>query len=184
VHVRPERIYVWPEGDRASEPVLLDAHIDEVRVGHDQEPERPPPPPSGKPAVWDSRLDALGTRSFPTAVLTLVAPDGFPFSVRLPVHPDEPNGCIRVDADALGVPFAAGRACLSAHLHAPDFAWQTNFQVRGDFLERDGGWVLVPHKYIGGMVVPEGRVAMVKENFAKSLRFRKKAKAELAKRQG
>jgi len=30
--------------------------------------------------------------------------------------------------------------------------------------------------------VPKTRVAMVRENFGKSMRFRKKAKAELAKR--
>ena len=182
VHVRPERIYIWPEGDPAGEPQLLDAHLDEVRSGHDEEPEGPPQPPSEKPAAWDSRLDALGTRSFPTAVLTLVAPDGFPFSIRVPVRPDEAAGCIRFEADALGVPFAPGLACLTAHIHAPEFAWQNNFQVRGDLVERDGDWVFVPHRYVGGFTVPKGRGAMLKENFGKSMRFRKKAKSELAKR--
>jgi hypothetical protein len=153
-----------------------------VRSGHDEEPEAPPPPPSGRPAVWDPRLDALGTRSFPTAVLSLVAPDGFPFSIRLPVHPDQAAGCIRFGADAIGVPLSEGLACLAAHIHAPEFAWQNNFQVRGDLVERDGDWVLVPHKYVGGFNVPQGRGAMLRENFRKSMRFRKKAKAELARR--
>jgi hypothetical protein len=54
--------------------------------------------------------------------------------------------------------------------------------VRGDYVERDGEWVLVPHKFIGGLVVPEGRVAMLRENFKKSMRFRKVAKRQLAKR--
>jgi hypothetical protein len=184
VHVRPERIYVWPDGDPSVEPQLLDSHLDEVRSGHDEEPETAPAPPSGQPAKWDSRLDALGTRSFPTAVLSLVAPDGFPFSVRLPVRPDEAGGCIRFDVDALGIPVGPGRACLSAHIHAPEFTWQTNFQVRGDFVERDGEWVFVPHKYVGGFNVPKGQLAMMRENFGKSMRFRKKAKAELAKRSG
>jgi len=184
VHVRPERIYVWPEGDPTAEPQLLDAHLEEVRSGHDEEPEKPPPPPSEQPPAWDERLDALGTRSFPTAVLTLVAPDGFPFSIRLPVRPDRAHGCIRFDAEALGVPVAPGRACLSAHIHAPEFTWQTNFQVRGDFVERDGDWVFVPQKYVGGFNVPKGQVAMLRENFRKSMRFRKRAKAELAKRGG
>jgi hypothetical protein len=184
VHVRPERIYVWPEGDPTREPKLLDAHLDEVRAGRDQEAEGPPAPPSEKPAVWDARLDALGTRSFPSAVLTLAAPDGFPFSIRLPVRPDAAGGCIRFDVDALGVPVAPGLACLTAHIHEPQFAWQNNFQVRGDFVERDGDWVFVPHKYVGGFNVPQGRAAMLKENFSKSMRFRKKAKAELAKRRG
>jgi hypothetical protein len=182
VHVRPERVYVWPECDASAEPQLLDTHLDEVRSGHDEEPEREPRPPSGRPAKWDERLDALGTRSFPTAVLSLVAPDGFPFSVRLPVRPDKDAGCIRFEVDALGIPAAPGLACLTAHIHSPEFAWQSNFQVRGDFIERDGEWVLVPHKYVGGFNVPKGQAAMLRENFKKSMRFRKKAKAELAKR--
>ena len=39
VHVRPERVYVWPEGDPTREPELFDAHMEEVRSGHDEEPE-------------------------------------------------------------------------------------------------------------------------------------------------
>jgi hypothetical protein len=182
VHVRPERIYVWPDGDPTAEPELLDSHLDEVRSGHDEEPEDAPPPPSGGMAGWDPRLDALGTRTYPTGVLSLVAPDGFPFSIRLPVRADEAAGCIRFDAEALGVPVAPGLACLTAHEHAPEFTWQSNFQVRGDFVERDGDWVLVPHRYVGGFIVPKGRLAMMRENWSKSMRFRKKAKAELAKR--
>jgi hypothetical protein len=182
VHVRPERVYVWPGGDATSEPELLDSHLDEVRSGHDEEPIGRQAPPSGEGAVWDSRLDVLGTQPYATAVLSLVAPDGFPFSVRLPVQPDEAAGCIRFGGDALGVPVTPGLACLSAHAHAPEFSWQNNFQVRGDYVERDGEWVLVPHKFVGGFVVPEGRAAMLRENFRKSMRFRKVAKRELAKR--
>jgi hypothetical protein len=182
VHVRPERIYVWPECDASAEPQLLDSHIDEVRSGHDEEPETAPIAPSGQPANWDDRLDALGTRSYPTAVLSLVAPDGFPFSVRVPVRPDQAAGCIRFDVDALGIPVAPGRACLAAHIHEPDFKWQMNFQVRGDFVERDGEWVLVPHKYVGGFNVPKNQTGLWREILSKQGRFRKKAKAELAKR--
>src|SRR5947208_6387565 len=40
VHVRPERIYVWPRGDAAVEPELYGTHIEEVRSGHSEEPER------------------------------------------------------------------------------------------------------------------------------------------------
>ena len=184
VHVRPERIYVWPDGNPEAEPRLFDSHMEEVRSGHDEEPDASVSPASGAPAKWDARLDALGTRTYPTAVLSLVAPDGFPFSIRLPVRPDEAAGCIRFDVDALGIPVGAGRACLTAHVHAPEFAWQNNFQVRGDFVERDGEWVFVPHRYVGGFIVPKGRVEMLRENFSKSMRFRKKAKAELARRRG
>jgi hypothetical protein len=182
VHVRPERIYVWQDGDPSVEPKLLDSHLDEVRSGRDQEPEAPPPAPSGRPAVWDERLDALGSGSYATAVLSLVAPDGFPFSVRVPVRPDQVGGCIHLDTDAVGIPVDEGLACLTAHVHAPEFSWQSNFQIRGDFVQRDGEWVFIPHRYVGGFNVPKGQAAMLRENFRKSMRFRKKAKAELAKR--
>ena len=33
------------------------------------------------------------------------------------------------------------------HDHAPDFSWQRNFQVRGDLVVGDGGWVLVPQAW-------------------------------------
>jgi hypothetical protein len=182
VHVRPERIYVWPDCDASTEPPLLDSHMDEVRSGHDEEPEHEPQQPTGEPAVWDQRLDALGTRTYPTAVLSLVAPDGFPFSIRLPVKPDEAAGCIRFDVDALGVPVWPGRACLAAHVHSPKFSWQNNFQVRGDFVERDGEWVFVPHKYVGGFNVPQGQIEFWREIVGRGRRFRRRAKAELAKR--
>ena len=181
VHVRPERIYVWPDGDPSSEPQLLDSHMEEVRSGHDEEPESPPPPPSGRPAVWDERIEQLGT-TYETGVVTVIAPDGFPFSVRVPLKADKAGRCVRFDFDAVGVPVYPGLACVSAHVHEPSFTSQTNFQVRGDLVERDGEWVLVPHKFVGGFIVPKGQVAMLRENFRKSLRFRKTAKRELAKR--
>src|SRR5919108_4677623 len=79
VHVRPERIYVWPAGDPAREPQLLDAHVEEVRSGHAEEPPAEHAPTEGGESVWDERMDELGDR-YKTAVLSLVAPDGFPFS--------------------------------------------------------------------------------------------------------
>jgi len=42
------------------------------------------------------------------------------------------------------MPFQPGLACLTAHAHAPDFAWQQNFQVRGDLVEDSDRWALVP----------------------------------------
>src|SRR3954453_4331210 len=35
VHVRPERVYVWPGGDPGQEPQLYGAHAEEWRSGHD-----------------------------------------------------------------------------------------------------------------------------------------------------
>ncbi len=153
IHVRPERVYVWPDGESSREPQLFDAHMEEVRSGHDEEPEGEYSTVTGRPAVWDPRMDELGER-YPEAVLSLVAPDGFPFSIRVPIEVDRDARRVRIGSGALGVPVHAGRACLAAHAHGPRFEWQTNFQVRGDLVEEDGGWALVPHRLIGGLELP------------------------------
>src|SRR4051794_349745 len=130
VHVRPERLYVWSGGDATSEPQLFDAHMEEVRSGHSEEPGVPHEAPVGGAAAWDRRVEELGDL-YPTAVLSFLAPDGFPFSVRVPVRPDRGARRIRIGEGALGLPVEPGLACLTAHHHAPDFRWQRNFQVRG-----------------------------------------------------
>ena len=117
VHVRPERIYVWPGGDVGREPQLFDAHMEEVRSGHDEEPDAEHAPASGAPPAWDARLDELGGRC-PEAVVSLVAPDGFPFSVRLPIGVDSGARRIRMGGAPVGVPWQPGLACLTAHDHA------------------------------------------------------------------
>ena len=138
VHVRPERVYVWPGGDATREPQLFDAHMEEVRSGHDEEPEGPQAAAEGGSTVWDERLDAVG-RSV-EAVLSLVAPDGFPFSVRTSISVDGPARRLRIGTGVLGVPVHAGLACVTA---------SDDLQVRGDLLEEESGWVLVPHRIIG-----------------------------------
>ncbi len=181
VHVRPERVYVWPEGDASREPQLLDAHMEEVRSGHDEEPEAPPTRADGGRASWDERMEELGRR-YPSGVLSIVAPDGFPFSVRVPISLDRDARRVRIGAGALGVPVQPGLACLTAHEHHPGFHWQRNFQVRGDLVEDAGGWAVVPHKLIGGFELPGSVVQSYRANARKMLRFRKTAKRELARR--
>ena len=182
LHVRPERIYVWPEGDPRQEPTLYDNHMEEVRSGHDEEPELAPPAVEGGEPAWDERLEELGAR-YPTAVLSLVAPDGFPFSVRLPITLDAAARRVRLGPHALGVPVQPGLACLTAHDHHPDFLWQRNFQVRGDLVEEDGGWAVVPHRLVGGFELPPASaVARYRINAKKIKRYRGIAKRELAER--
>jgi hypothetical protein len=182
VHVRPERVYVWPDGDPTGEPQLLDAHMEEVRSGHDEEPEQPPPAATGGEIAWDDRMDELGER-YPSAVLSLVAPDGFPFSIRVPLTVDREARRLRLGADAVGVPLAPGRACVTAHDHDPEFRWQRNFQVRGDLALEEEGWVLIPHKLVGGFEIPPASaVARLRLNVPKAMRFRRTARKRLAAR--
>jgi Pyridoxamine 5'-phosphate oxidase len=176
IHVRPERVYVWPEGDATREPDLFDAHMEEVRSGHDEEPEEAPPALRDRPAVWDERMDELGAK-YPQAVLALVAPDGFPFSVRVPISVDRAAHRVRIGGGVLGVPVQPGRACLVAHAHGPRFEWQMNFQVRGDLVEEDGGWALVPHRLIGGLELPPvSKPKLYAQNAGKMMRMWRTAK--------
>jgi hypothetical protein len=146
-------VYVWPGGDVTREPELFDTHMEEVRSGHDEEPDAEHAGVSDRPAVWDSRMEELGAK-YPEAVLSIVAPDGFPFSVRVRISVDRAARRVRIGGGALGVPVQPGRACLVAHAHGPRFEWQENFQVRGDLVEEDGGWALVPHRLVGGLELP------------------------------
>jgi hypothetical protein len=172
VHVTPERILVWPKGDIAAEPeVIGELPAGEARAEH--------PAPGG--ATWEHRIEQLGTQ-YPTAVLAVVGPGGFPFAGRVPVWADRIAGLVRVGAVPNGMPLRPGRACLTAHVHGPEFEWQRNFQVRGELIQDGGGWAVQPHKLVGGFEVPETQVAILRENFKKVMRYRKIAKEELAKR--
>jgi hypothetical protein len=173
-------VYVW-RGAPESEPELFDAHLEEVRSGRNEEPPAPHAGPAEPEPVWDERLDELGAR-YDTAVLSLVAPDGFPFSGRVPVSVDRASRMVRIGDPPAGIPLEPGLACLTAHEHAPDFSWQTNFQVRGDLVEHEGGWSVVPAKLVGGIELPPGAIERYRRNFSKIRRFRRIAKRELAKR--
>jgi hypothetical protein len=179
IHIRPERVYVWREG--AGEPELYDAHMEEVRSGHSEEPERFHADPEGGATAWHPRLGELGP-IHPTAVLSIVCPDGFPFAMRVSVRADEQSRLIRIDGPPEGAPLQPGLACLTAHSHDPESASMENFQVRGDLIMREEGWALIPHKLVGGLEAPASRVALLRANAGKAIRFRRTAKRELARR--
>jgi hypothetical protein len=171
IHVRPERVYVWPGGDPTGEPTLYDAHMEEVRSGRDEEPDAPLAPARGGATVWDERMNELGER-YQHAVLSLVAPDGFPFSLRVPISVDAGSKRVRIGGRVVGLPVQPGLACLTAHDHHPEFRWQRNFQVRGDLVEEDGGWVLLPHRMVGGLELPPvSKGKLYAQNARKMLRM-------------
>jgi hypothetical protein len=181
VYVRPERVFVWSDGDFSKDPTLYGTHLEEARSHHSAEPETPPPAPEGGAPEWDARMEELGGRHG-TAVLTVVGPDGFPFSLRLPIRPDQAAHRVYLGELPDWLPAAPSKACLTAHAHGTRFEWQTNFQVRGDLVKEGGEWSLVPHRLVGGFELPKSKLQAYRENFRKILRYRKKAKTELARR--
>jgi hypothetical protein len=178
IKVRPERVFVWPGGDPGAEPEILDSHQEEVRSGHTEEPPLTHADSTGGKVAWDSRITELGSRH-ETAVVSWVGPDGFPIAVRVPITLD-PNGHrIRLGTAPAGLPLTEGRACLTAHAHAPDFTWQENFQVRGDLVQLAGGdWALVPRKLVGGFELPKG-LARYRDILRNHRRFYRTAKKRL-----
>jgi hypothetical protein len=182
VHVRPERVFVWPDGDLDRAPACHGAHLEEVRSGHSEEPLEPHEPPTGGEIPWGERVEELG-RGHETAVLAWVAPDGFPLAARLPVSADPSRRRILLGSQPAGLPMIEGRACLTAHRHSPDFTWQENFQVRGDLVREDGRLALMPHKLVGGFELPnESQLSVYRRNLSKSIRFHRTARRELKKR--
>jgi Pyridoxamine 5'-phosphate oxidase len=181
IYVRPERVFVWPEGDFSTEPTLYGARMEEVRTHHSAEPEVGPPAPEGGASAWDDRMDELGRRHR-TAVLSVVGPDGFPLSSRVEIEPDRRAARVRLGALPDWMPATPTRVCLTAHEHDPDFRWQANFQVRGDLVREEGEWALVPHKFVGGFELAKSQLQTYRDNFRKMLRARRKAKQELARR--
>jgi len=181
IYVRPERVFVWQGGDFSTEPTLYDSHLEEVRSRHSAEPEVDRPAPEGGSAAWDDRMDELGRRH-DTAVLSVVGPDGFPMSTRLRIEPDRDARRVKLGRMPDWMPAVPTRACLTAHEHDPEFRWQANFQVRGDLVRDNGDWSLVPHKFVGGFEIPKSKLQSYKQNFNKMMRYRRKAKKELARR--
>jgi hypothetical protein len=184
VKVRPERVFVWPDGDCAREPDVLGSHVEEVRSGHSEEPLAVHAPGMGGEAAWDTRMEELGRRH-ETAVLAWVAPDGFPLAVRVPVRLEPNRKRIAIEAEVAGLPMAEGRACLTAHAHDPDFRWQENFQVRGDLAREGDGWSLIPRRLVGGFELPEGNaLTRWRGNIGKSIRYARTARERLKQRSG
>jgi hypothetical protein len=184
VKVRPERVFVWRDGDCSREPDVIGSHLEEVRSGHSEEPPEPHEPPSGGAVPWDARIGQLGSRH-PDAVLSWVAPDGFPLSIRVRPEPDAVQSRVRLDPSPAGLPIVEGCACLTAHAHGPKFEWQENFQVRGDLVRDGDRWALVPHKLVGGFELPdESMLARYRRNLGKSARFYRVARQRLKSHSG
>jgi len=154
IKVRPERIFLWPGGNLADEPEIHGAHLEEVRSGHSEEPvEEHGAPAAGAPA-WDERMDFLAEHE--TGVVSWLGPDGFPIALRTRFTADTAAREIRIEDEPAGLSVLEGRACLTVHRHAEDFAWQRNMQVRGNLVRSDEGLRLVPRKIVGGFEIPKG----------------------------
>jgi hypothetical protein len=180
VKVRPERVFIWSGGSLAEEPAVHDAHLEEVRSGHAEEPAEPHGPPAPGSVAWDDRMMQLAGHE--TGVVSWLAPDGFPISVRVPFSVDASAREVAIEAEPAGLPLIEGRACLTVHRHAPNFTWQRNMQVRGNLIRSPQGWRLVPHRVVGGFELPEGRLSRFRDFVKKGPGFYRTYRRRLKER--
>src|SRR4051812_38713790 len=178
IHVRPERVHVWRGGDCEAEPDLF--QLADAATTSETTPAAARQP---APARSIGRLRELGRR-YDTAVLSVVAPDGYPFSLRVPVGTDRRGREILIDAHpAPSLPLLPGPACVTAHDHDEQLEWNRNFQVRGHLIGDRQGWTVIPHRVVDGFELPPaGPLTRAVLNFRKIRRFRRTARAERAKR--
>ena len=127
---------------------LFDAHMEEVRSGHDEEPPAPHAAAAGA-ATGLGRAHGRARRALPERRCCRSSrrtASRSPCAFRSRWTPSSRR--IRLGGDVLGVPVQPGLACFTAHDHAPDFSWQRNFQVRGR--PRGGGRRLGPRAAADG----------------------------------
>src|SRR5262245_1438388 len=182
IKVRPERVFVWPDGDLSREPVVHDAHLEEVRSGHTEEPSEDHGRPVGGEPAWNERMEFM--REQKTGALSWLGPDGFPISARVPYVLDAGNREILLGQKPAGLPILEGRACLTTHQHSPDFTWQRNMQVRGDLTPSEAGWRLIPRRIVGGFELPEGRLRRNRDFFKKGPGFYRTYRRRMKQRSG
>jgi hypothetical protein len=184
MHVRPERVHIWRGGDCEAEPERIELPPAATAEPGGPAPDQAAAPPARGRSGSTRRLRELGGR-YETAVLSVVAPDGYPFSIRVPVsvgRRGRPE--IRIDASpAATLPLLPGPACVTAHDHDEKLAWSRNFQVRGQLLGDRSGWMVAPQQVVDGFELPPvGPLTRAVLNFRKIRRFRQTAKRERAKR--
>lgn len=99
--------------------------------------------------MWNSRLIDLA-RAYPSAVLTIVEPSGYPLSARCTVTFDEAREAIGfAQLPALARDWQ-GKACLLFHRHNERLEAQHELQIRGELIAMDGELVFRPSAFATG----------------------------------
>jgi hypothetical protein len=124
--------------------------------------------------MWDEVAKEI--ESFPTAVLTTVDDDGYPFSLRCRARFDASRQVIELDVPA-GREVAPGPADLLWHRHDLKLWNLREFVVQGDLERGAAGWTLRPMRLLGG----QGAGGLLGQ-LRSVTRYRKTAARYLAKR--
>ena len=186
IHVRPERVYVWARRRRRRASRSCSTRTwRRCAPATTRSPSEAHAGAGGRRRGLGRADGRAGRRATRRRGDRWSRPDGFPFSVRVPIEVDRDAGGCASAARPVGVPLAAGpRLPDRARPLRASSRWQRNFQVRGDLVEEDGAWAVIPRKLVGGFELPPGFVTRTRANMKKIHRFRKTAKRELAARRG
>ena len=114
VHVLPERVYVWPGRDLEAEPQLYDAHVDEVRSAHNEEPEVGHARARGRRRRRGTSASTSSAPATPTPCWPSSAPTASPSPSGSRCAPTATRAVVLIDADPVGAPIEPGLACLCA----------------------------------------------------------------------
>ena len=97
--------------------------------------------------MWNDIVTQLA--KFPTAVLTAVDPDGYPFSIRCTPQIDRERQVLRIpyNGETCLKPGPAGLLC---HFHNDQLWDLKSFQVLGQLEQAEGSWVFHPERFIPG----------------------------------
>jgi len=110
---------------------------------------------------------------FPSAVLTSVGSDGFPYSLRCTLQTEPDLQLLRIEISRES-PIQPGPASILCHRHNDKLWGMKSFLIRGH-LERDGGsWLFTPDRFIPGMSAPWTMASGL-------LRARRRANRQLAR---
>ncbi len=155
IKVRPERVFVWPDGDLAKQPECHGTHIEEVRSGHSRGAARgrashPRAVPSPGTRGSSSSVAATRPRCSPGWHRTASRSPRASRSASTPTRagsPSEPSlRACRWPRDAPASPPTPT---------IPTSAGGRTSRSGATWFGAGRGWALVPHKLVGGLELPE-----------------------------
>lgn len=97
--------------------------------------------------MWADLVKQL--KSFPSAVLTGLDAEGYPFSIRCIPQPDRAQEVLFIQILSQ-VPINPGPAGLLCHSHDEQLWNLKGFGVHGTLAQRDGQWVFTPRRLMEG----------------------------------
>jgi len=87
--------------------------------------------------MWDKKLADLASK-YPTGILTVVEPSGYPISVRCTTSFDEPNETIHLPEPPAIATGWRGKACILFHHHDERLEGLRQLVIKGELVDDSG----------------------------------------------